>query len=213
MSSFLTVNNLSKKYGNGPLVISDMNHRFTKGTATGLIGENGSGKTTFLRLMSVMAYPTSGEITLWGKSIHKKPHQYLKYIGMVTDTTDLPEYLNAGELLEWLLRARKKWSDKESPAAVERVLTELRFDERRNNLIGTYSSGMVQKTMLACSLVTNPQIILLDEPFRALDTESVEAAIGMLLSYKKDGGTILISSHHRESLTRICDEYISFPAR
>lgn len=213
MSDFLTANNLSKKYGSGPFVISGLNHEFRKGVATGLIGPNGSGKTTFLRLFSITAFPTIGTITFHGKSIYKAPHHFLQHIGIVTDAADLPVYLSATELMEWTLRSRKKWNDRTSPGNISDLLEQLSFDERRENLIGTYSSGMLQKTMLACSLITQPEIILLDEPFRALDEESKQAALTLLETFKKDGGTIIVSSHLRKSLATICDEYISFPVQ
>ncbi|MEX0679847.1 MAG: ABC transporter ATP-binding protein [Balneolales bacterium] len=213
MSDYLEVQDLAKQYGTGPMVISGLNHRFSRGSATGLIGINGSGKTTFLRLLSVTAFPTEGTITYCGFPIFDTPHRYLQYIGIVTDTANLPEYLSATELMEWSLRARNKWNERESPRKIIEILERLQFDERRKNLIGTYSSGMLQKTMLACSLIIRPEIILLDEPFRALDEESRQKTIELLEEFKKNGGTILISSHLHDTLEQICDEYITFPVR
>jgi len=213
MSDFLHVQNLSKRYGTGPMILSGMDHHFQKGTATGLIGANGSGKTTFLRLVSITAFPTEGTITFLGQPIYDAPHKFLVHIGIVTDAADLPAYLSANELLEWTLRARKKWVDDESPQQMDELFGRLLFDERRENLIGTYSSGMLQKTMLACSLITRPEIILLDEPFRALDEPSKKASLELLNEYKTGGGTILVSSHLRRSLAKLCDDYITFPVR
>lgn len=213
MSDFLHVQNLSKRYGTGPMILSGMDYHFPKGTATGLIGANGSGKTTFLRLVSITAFPTEGTITFLSRPIYDAPHKFLAHIGIVTDATDLPTYLSANELLEWALRARKKWVDGESPRQMDELFGRLQFDERRENLIGTYSSGMLQKTMLACSLITRPEIILLDEPFRALDEPSKKASLSLLNEYKGDGGTILVSSHLRRSLAKLCDDYITFPVR
>ena len=213
MSDFLNVKQLSKRYGTGPMIISGMNHHFPKGMATGLIGANGSGKTTFLRLLSVTAFPTEGTITWHGQPIYDAPHKFLQHIGIVTDAADLPGYLSANELMEWTLRARKKWDDSESPRRMDELFERLHFDERRQNLIGTYSSGMLQKTMLACSLITQPEIILLDEPFRALDESSKKASLELLNEYKSNGGTILVSSHLRRSLAKLCDDYITFPVK
>ncbi|MDG5766080.1 ABC transporter ATP-binding protein [Balneolales bacterium ANBcel1] len=213
MSDYLNVRNVSKRYGTGPMVIAGLNHTFRKGVATGLIGANGSGKTTFLRLLSVTAFPTEGEITFRGNSIYDSPHRFLKHIGMVTDSGDLPQYISANELLEWTLRARGKWADEESPQRMDRLFGRLQFDERRANLIGTYSSGMLQKAMLACSLISDPEIILLDEPFRALDEESKKASLELLEEFKNNGGTILVSSHLQDTLAHICDEYITFPVK
>lgn len=211
MSAFLSIKNLSKRYGNGPLVISGLTHYFKKGEGTGLIGANGSGKTTFLRLLSVTSFPTEGTILFQDKSIHDAPHQFLAQTGIVIDTTELPSFLSAGELLEWTLRARGKWKEEESEEEIARIFESLLFDERHNNLIGTYSSGMLQKTMLACCLAVRPQILLLDEPFRALDQESQQALTSLLIAFKQERGTLIISSHLKDSLEPLCDHYLSFP--
>jgi len=95
----LNVQALQKRYGANSLIISGMSHRFEPGTATGLIGANGAGKTTFLRLLSAAAFPTSGEVTYNGFNIHKNVHRYLANVGIVSDTGDLPQFLTAEELV------------------------------------------------------------------------------------------------------------------
>ncbi|MEX0928876.1 MAG: ABC transporter ATP-binding protein [Balneolales bacterium] len=211
MSEILRTEHLSKRYGTGAYVLSGMTVGFESGSATGLIGPNGSGKTTFIRLLSATAFPTEGHVLFQGIDIHEQPHQFLKHVGLAGDSHNLPVYLNAVELMEWILRSKKKWtagSDEKISALLDSVL----LDERRENLIGTYSSGMMQKSLIAASLVAEPEIILLDEPFRALDTDSVKACIGLLESYRKNGGTLIISSHVKHTLDQLCSSYITFPA-
>lgn len=210
MPDFLTVNNLGKRYGSSQYVIQNFNRSFEKGSATGLIGPNGSGKTTFIRMLTTSAFPTEGEILFKGENIHQKPHAFLEHIGMAGDVSNLPEYLNAVEVLEWILRARSKWDDSSSDK-IAKLLDALELDERRMELIGTYSSGMMQKTLIASALISNPEIIVLDEPFRALDESSKAKSIELLKSYNKNGGTIMISSHLKSSLELLCLDYVTFP--
>ncbi|MEX0685571.1 MAG: ABC transporter ATP-binding protein [Balneolales bacterium] len=210
MSEILQTKQLSKRYGTGAYVLSGMNITFNKGTATGLVGPNGSGKTTFMRLLSATAFPTEGEVTFKDIDIHEQPYQYLKHAGLAGDSNNLPAYLNAVELLQWILRAKNKWT-KRSEDDISDMLNSVLLDERRTNLIGTYSSGMMQKTLIAAGLIADPEIILLDEPFRALDVESVNACINLLEKYRNKGGTIIISSHVKDTLDKLCSSYIQFP--
>ncbi len=210
MPDSLKVENLSKRYGSGSYIIENLSAKFKPGTATGLIGPNGSGKTTFLRLISTTAFPTSGTVHYGNINIHEHPGRYLQHVGLVSDSTGLPEYLTAVELLSWILRSRNKWDDK-SEERISTLLEAVSLDERRENLIGTYSSGMVQKTLIAASLIADPDIILLDEPFRALDEDSTERTLKLLRSFRDNGGTILISSHIQSSLDQLCEDYLTFP--
>lgn len=206
----LKLDNISKRYNVGAYVISEFSYEFQKGSATALIGPNGSGKTTLLRLLSVSAFPTSGRIKYGESDIFDHPHQYLSKVGIVHDQPDLPNYLSTVELLEWVIRNRGLWNaDAHNQISV--LLDRLLLDERRNNLIGTYSSGMMKKAQIAAALITKPPILLLDEPFKGLDEESKQATIDLLKALISDGRILVISSHIKATLEPICNDYISFP--
>jgi len=210
MSDLLELTDISKQYSMGQNVISGLNYEFEPGTATGLVGPNGSGKTTLLHLLSVNSYPTSGTIMYGSLNIHKKPYDYLKDVGLVNDAAELPQYLTAMELLEWILRAKKLW-DEQSPANIANILDRLYLDESRYNLIGTYSSGMVRKAQIAASLIANPQILLLDEPLRGLDDQSRKVTLTLLREFRDAGGIVVLSSHLKASLSRLCSDYLYLP--
>ncbi|MFW6347570.1 MAG: ATP-binding cassette domain-containing protein [Cyclonatronaceae bacterium] len=207
----LRAESLSKRYGQASFVIEDFNYEFAPGSATGLTGPNGSGKTTLLRLLTTAAYPTSGRILWNGLDIHQKPHQYLAETGFAFDSSELPQFANTDELLEVILRSRGLWDDTHSPEHINELLNLLSLDERRRSLIGTYSSGMMQKTLLAAALITQPPLVLLDEPFRALDVETRSVLTEYLAERKKQGTTIIISSHLPEIVEQLCDEVLEFP--
>lgn len=205
LPEILRLTALTKRYGQGPSVISNLTHTFEPGTATGLVGPNGSGKTTLLRLLSAVAYPTSGQILYGELDIHAHPYTYLRHVGQVYADADLPQHLTAMELLEWILREREQWEDS-SPSHISDMLDRVRLDERRHNLIGTYSSGMIQKTQLAAALVSRPRVLLLDEPFRGLDTEASAAALELVEDFRGAGGLIIVASHTHALLDRFCDD-------
>lgn len=203
----LIVDQVTKRYGQGPAVLSNLSYTFGSGTATGLIGPNGSGKTTLLRLLSITSFPTEGTISYGGIDIHKKPHSYLGKVGIVHDESALPRFLNAVELLEYALRSRNAWYE-DSPKYISEILDRLNLDERRKQLIGTYSSGMFKKTQIAMALIAKANVLLMDEPFRGLDTESLDAALQLFKQRKAEGSILVIASHRRDMLDDLCDHFV-----
>lgn len=215
----LVLDRVTKRYGRGAAVIEDLSAEFLPGTATGLVGPNGSGKTTLLRLLTALSYPTDGQVR-YGRStgsgqafdIHAHPHRYLRHVGVVHDEAELPDHLNAVEVLEWVLRARGRW-DGAAPERIADLLDAVRLDERRENLIGTYSSGMRRKTQIAAALVAAPAVLLMDEPLRGLDTESTAAVLALLRDFKSGGGVLLLSSHLHASLGTLVDATLDLAKR
>ncbi|MEM1093263.1 MAG: ABC transporter ATP-binding protein [Bacteroidota bacterium] len=211
MPDALHLQAVAKRYGSGPFIFRDLTHTFMPGTTTGLVGPNGSGKTTLLRLLSAEAFPTSGRVALGSLEVHTAPYQYLQQVGIVHDGAQLPAYLSATEVLEMILRARGQWDGKRSPMDIDALLDALLLDERREQLIGTYSSGMFKKAQMAAALIADPQVLLLDEPFRGLDTDSTAAALAYLAEFKQRGGITILSSHLQPSLQALTDDLIRFP--
>ena len=211
MTSSLTLNNITKRYGDGPAVLDDLSRTFAPGSLTMLVGPNGAGKSTLLRLLSVLSYPTTGTVRYGDLNVHEHPYQYLADVGIVHADAHLPEHLSAVELLEWILRSRDHWTD-ESPNHIDSLLHRLQLDERRENLIGTYSSGMTQKTQIAAALVAEPDVLLMDEPLRSLDTATADATINLLERFVDDGGLAVVASHLTDALDALADDTIALGA-
>ena len=203
----LILNDITKRYGRSSAIISGFNHTFYTGTATGLTGPNGSGKTTLLRLLSVSSFPSEGTILYGPLNVCQSPYAYLQRVGIVHDVASLPLYMTAVELLEYILRTRTEWSN-DHQKQIDDLLNILDLDERRHNLIGTYSSGMLKKTQIAAALITTPAILLLDEPFRGLDSQSADTALTLLQQAKAQQAIIVISSHRQDILDKLCDAYV-----
>lgn len=208
MASSLTLDDLTKRYGDGPAVLDGLSRTFAPGSLTMLVGPNGAGKSTLLRLLSVLSYPTAGTVHYGDLDVHAQPYQYLAHTGIVHADAHLPEHLSAVELLEWILRSRDHWTD-DAPDHIDALLRRLQLDERRTNLIGTYSSGMTQKTQIAAALVAEPDVLLMDEPLRSLDTATADATVGLLDRFVNDGGLAVIASHLTDALAPLADDTMS----
>lgn len=208
MASPLVLTDVTKRYGDGPAVLDGLSHRFAPGTLTVLVGPNGAGKTTLLRLLSVLAYPTTGTVHYGDLDVHAHPHRYLAHVGLVHAGAGLPEHLTAPELLEWILRSRGGWTD-DAPDRIAALLDRLDLDERRTNRIGTYSSGMMQKAQIAAALIADPDVLLMDEPLRSLDTATTEASVALIEEFVADGGLAVVASHLTDALAPLADTTLS----
>ena len=195
---------MTKRYLFGPFVLRGLSHRFEPGTATALVGPNGSGKSTLLRVLSALSVPTEGRILYGNLDVHTEPHRALAAMGLVHDLPDLPGYLSAVETLEWIARERGTWNA-DAPSRHDALLDAVLLDERRHQPTRTYSAGMTRKTQLAAALCGAPAVLLLDEPFRALDVDATDAALEVLRTFRDGGGTVILSSHRADLLDRLCD--------
>lgn len=206
----IELKDITKQFKAGKPVFESVNDSFRKGEFIGLTGPNGSGKTTFLRLMSVNSFPTSGTITYKNMNIHENPQAYLKNVGLVHDQESLPVHLSAVELLEWVLRSRKLWNE-ESKEKINSMFDRLSLLDDRNEQIGTYSTGMRKKTQVAAAFIIQPEILILDEPLRGLDSSTREQVEKMLVEAKKSGTLILMASHTADVEADYVDRILEFP--
>lgn len=205
----LTIENLTKQYKAGKPVFSGFSRTFSSGRGVGIVGPNGSGKTTFLRILSVNSFPTSGRVLFDGKNIHDDPASYLEHVGLVHDDESLPQHITAVELLEWILRNRKRWNSG-AEQKIDELFDRLALEERREP-IGTYSTGMKKKTQIAAALILQPRILIMDEPLRGLDKETRVVVSDLLMQAKRSDTLILMSSHSLREDEELFDEMIEFP--
>lgn len=188
----LEVKEISKKYGAFP-ALNPLSCCMKSGELTGLVGSNGAGKSTFLKILSTLIRPTSGDILLDGRSIIKYPMIMKKNIGYLPQDIAIYPNLSAVEFLMYV-SALKRLSKKEAGKQIEYLLEILHLSDVKNKRLSDFSGGMKQRVGIACALLGNPEIIIADEPTTGLDPEE-RVTLRNLLSQLACTKIVLLSTH------------------
>ncbi|HDK35983.1 MAG TPA: ABC transporter ATP-binding protein [Bacteroidetes bacterium] len=194
---------VTKTFGNSEAVI-DLSLKIPKGEIYGLMGANGSGKTTTLKLIVGLLQPDTGEI--WVNGVNRLEHaaEARKLLGYAPEAPYLYDYLSGEDYLRFVGQIRGL-DNRALVREVDDLLKFFRLDRDKNELIRNYSYGMKKKISMASALIADPDFLILDEPVEGLDIFMVKALKKRLLRLKDAGKTILLASHVVPLLTEICD--------
>ncbi|MBU7593885.1 ABC transporter ATP-binding protein [Metabacillus halosaccharovorans] len=200
----LKVSNVSKKIGKTS-IINDVSFELCNGEILGLLGPNGSGKTTILKMLVGLLKPTKGSITIHEFDLQKDFERAISYVGAIIENPIMYDFLSGYENLVQLFRM----TDQFSYERIEEMIELLRMDEYINDKVHTYSLGMRQRLGLAQALLHRPSILLLDEPTNGLDPEGMKSLRDTLRRLAdKEGVSIIISSHILSEIELICDSVL-----
>lgn len=200
----LETENLTKKYKH-TLALDHINLQIKKGNIYGFIGQNGAGKTTLLRLVTGLAFPTSGTLSLWGKSSPAKLQEHRKRIGCMIETPALFPNLTAYQNME-IQRIQRGIPDRKM---IEKTLQLVGLQETGNKRIRNFSLGMRQRLGIGIALLNTPEFLILDEPINGLDPAGIVEIRTLLKTLNREYGmTVLISSHILEELYQTASKFI-----
>lgn len=197
----LVVEHLVKKYGSFTAV-NDVSFEMKAGEIYGLLGPNGAGKTSIISSLVTLQEPTSGEILIFGKNPHREPLEAKKYIGFVPQEVINHGYFDVYEILEFQSGYFGKSQNKEK---IDFLLHRLGLWEHRNKKVKALSGGMKRRMLIAKALVHDPKILLLDEPTAGVDIELRLSLWDFVLELKKQGISILLTTHYLEEAEELCD--------
>jgi ABC-2 type transport system ATP-binding protein len=195
LETILSTSNLSKHFGKIHAVNS-LSIEVTKGQVFGLLGPNGSGKTTSLGILLDLVKADSGTFQWFGERPTKKSR---KRIGAVIETPNFFPYLTAKQNLEIVAKIKDiEYRD------IDRVLTLAGLYERRNSRFRTFSFGMKQRLAVASALLGMPEVMILDEPTNGLDPQGIAQIRNIILQVSQEGITIILASHLLDEVQKIC---------
>ncbi|MEW6736873.1 MAG: ATP-binding cassette domain-containing protein [Acidobacteriota bacterium] len=184
------------------IAVKELSFEVKKGSIFGLLGPNGAGKTTTLRMIVNIYAPDSGEITVLGEPASP---QVQAHIGYLPEERGLYKKMRVGEQL--LLFARLRGVERsEAVRRIDRWLDRLELTEWRNKNTDELSKGMQQKVQFIATILAEPSLLILDEPFSGLDPVSVNLLKSVILELHQQGKTIIFSSHQMEQVERMCDD-------
>src|SRR5579859_1298684 len=178
---------------------------FAPGRCYVLLGENGAGKSTLLRILAGLLRPSAGKVTVFE---NLEPHAARQRIGYMSHAPMLYDELNGLENLTYF----RSLYGRQTCIAPEDALRQVGLDPAIPRTVGQYSQGMRQRASLARVLLSQPELLLLDEPFSNMDVESVSQMIQLLAKFKTRSRTILLTTHQRELAAPIADHILTLRA-
>ncbi len=198
------VENLKKYYG-GYKALDGISFSLGKGEILGIIGENGAGKSTTLKIMAGLLEPTSGSVEYFGMDFFKNMESLKKRIGFLPEFDALYENMKP---IEYLTFFASFYGIKKEDAINlgKRLIKMFNLPEDRN--IGSFSKGMMRKLSIARTLIHNPDILIYDEPTGGLDIGTTLFISELLKKLKKDGKTIIFSAHNMYYIESTCDKIV-----
>ena len=201
----IQVENITKRYGSFTAV-DKINFEIEEGEIVGFLGPNGAGKSTTMNMITGFIEPTSGKIIVDGYDISKKPKKAKRQIGYMPEGVPLYSDLTVKEFVTYMAEL-KGVSAKEKKEAVQKVIKETGLEEVQDKLTRNLSRGYKQRVSMAGALVSNPKVIILDEPTVGLDPKQVTEIRALIKELGKDH-TVILSSHILSEVSQICNRVI-----
>lgn len=184
--------------------LNNLNLDIPCGSMFGIVGPNGAGKTTALSIATGILRPSQGTVSVFGEDVWTNPVRAKQLMGVLPDGIPTYDRLTAQELLRYTGLLRGMNVDEISNRS-EGLISALGLTEAGNTPVMDYSAGMKKKIGLAAALIHAPKLVLLDEPFEAVDPVSSQTIRKILQQIVRSGGTVVLSSHVMELVEQLCD--------
>ena len=201
MNNILEVRNVVKQYGNYT-ALNNVSLTVPKGSIYGLLGPNGAGKTSLIRIINQITMPDSGEVILDGEKLQPK---HVQNIGYMPEERGLYKTMKVGEQCLYLAQM-KGLTKAEAKEQLDYWFDRLEITGWWNKKIQELSKGMAQKIQFVVTVLHKPKLLIFDEPFSGFDPVNANIIKDEILELKKQGATIIFSTHRMESVEELCDD-------
>ena len=202
MRNILEINVLSKTYENGFSALSNTSLNVKEGEILALLGPNGAGKTTLISAICGISVPTSGQIKVGGFDIQRQYREARKLIGLVPQEITLEPF---EKVINTIRFSRGLFGKPKDDAYVEKVLRSLSLWDKKDSRIMQLSGGMKRRVLIAKALAHEPRLLFLDEPTAGVDVELRQSMWAVVEELRKDGVTIILTTHYIEEAEAIAD--------
>jgi ABC-2 type transport system ATP-binding protein len=200
----IAVRELTKLYGTFPAVRS-LSFDVGVGEVLGLVGPNGAGKTTTLRCLAGIIAPSNGSVSIGGHDVQRDSLAAKRALAFIPDEPHLFEYLSVEEHLRFIARL---YGVADVDARMPTLLTELELVDKRRSLPGELSRGMRQKLAIACGLLHEPSVLILDEPLTGLDPAGMRRMRETIAARAAAGTAVILSSHLLNLVEELCTKLL-----
>jgi ABC-2 type transport system ATP-binding protein len=194
---------LTKTYGDFKAV-KPLSLTVRRGEVFGFLGPNGAGKTTTIRMMMGILAPSAGRVLVDGLDCHLDATEVKRRVGYLPDNPIFYDFLRGREILQFVAEMHG-YPKAQAQQRAERLLNELGLDDVTEEFAVNYSMGMKKKLALACALIHDPTVLILDEPINGLDPRASRDVQERLLAAAAQGTTIFVSTHLLDMAERLCD--------
>ena len=202
----IAINNLSLRYGKRVL-FEDVNVKFTEGNCYGIIGANGAGKSTTVKILTGIIQDYQGTVLVNGKNLREQIMEVKAMIGYIPELADLYDLLTPREYLTFIGKLYHL-SDNIIEERTSKMLDSFGLLANIDQRMDSFSKGMRQKVLITSGLLHNPSIVIMDEPLSGLDANSVILVKELLQALKQDGKTIFYCSHMMDVVERVSDRIV-----
>lgn len=199
----VVLQSVSKSFGDVKAV-RDLNLTVECGTVFGLLGSNGSGKSTVMKIVLGLLKPDSGDVKVYGIDVKRNPLQVKKIVGFVPESPKLYEFLTGLEYLDFIADVYGLESEVKR-RRIKEFIGAFDLEGRENEMISGYSHGMKQKIAIIAALLHKPKLLILDEPLSGLDPKSARIVKDLIHELSDEGVTTILSTHILEIADAICD--------
>ena len=207
MSAAVEARGLAKRYGD-IVAVAGVDFEVRSGECFGFLGPNGAGKTTTMKMIYGLASVESGDLEVLGLDARTRRREVKARIGVVPQEDNLDRELTVRENLEVQAMYHGRADDGRIDALLEMALLSARADAKPGQLSG----GMKRRLLIARALVNRPELVVLDEPTTGLDPQARLAVWSLLEGLKRDGVTLIVTTHYMEEADRICDRLVIMDA-
>ena len=198
----LEVNELRKTYATGFDALKGISLKVNKGEILALLGPNGAGKTSLISTICGITNPSSGSVVIDGYDISKNFRDARKLVGLVPQDITLEPFEKVANTINF---SRGLFGKKKDDALTEKILTKLALWDKRDSRLMELSGGMKRRVLIAKALIHEPRLLFLDEPTASVDVELRQSMWNVVADLKKDGVTIILTTHYIEEAEAIAD--------